>query len=188
MKTLIVGTLFVLSLWQIASGTYVYAKATMAQWLIEHAWQKTLAGERAVKPWQWADTWPVSRLMVPAHNVDLYVLQGSSGRTLAFGPGHMANTPLPGGFGNSVIGGHRDTHFRFLQDIKVGDSLFVEKPDGQRIEYEVFNRSIVDHNDTAQVLSQDEDELTLVTCYPFDAVVAGGPLRFVVEARPVDTL
>jgi len=25
----------------------------------------------------------------------------------------------------------------------------------------------------------------LVTCYPFDAVVPGGPLRFVVQAEPV---
>lgn len=185
MRKFFIAVLLVLSIWQLASGTYIYGKAFTAQWLIEHAWHKTLQGERAVKPWEWADTWPVARLIVPEHEVDLFVLQGSSGRTLAFGPGHMVNTPLPGEQGNSVIGGHRDTHFRFLQDVKLGERFFVEKPDGRRIEYQVFNRSIVDHRDTDDVLNQDQNELTLVTCYPFDAVVAGGPLRFVIEARPV---
>ncbi len=184
MRTVTITILFILSLWQLGLGGYIYAKAQVAQWLMADAWQQTLAGNVDVKPWSWADTWPVSRLKVPAHDIDVLVLQGSSGRTLAFGPGHMSNTPLPGEGGNSVIGGHRDTHFRFLQDVKVGDILEVETADNQLLRYEVFARSIVDHNDTEQVLNQEGiEELTLVTCYPFDAIAAGGPLRFVIEAR-----
>jgi sortase A len=183
MRTVTVTILFILSLWQLGQGGYIYAKAQVAQWLMADAWQQTLGGESNVKPWDWADTWPVSRLTVPAHDIDVLVLQGSSGRTLAFGPGHMSNTPLPGEGGNSVIGGHRDTHFSFLQDVKVGDILEVETADNQQLRYEVFARSIVDYNDTEQVLNQDDEKLTLVTCYPFDAIAAGGPLRFVVEAR-----
>lgn len=183
MRTFTIAILFILSLWQLGQGGYIYAKAQVAQWLMAHAWQQTLAGVSDVKPWRWADTWPVARLTVSAHDIDLLVLQGSSGRTLAFGPGHMVNTPLPGEGGNSVIGGHRDTHFSFLQDVKVGDILEVETADNQQLRYEVFARTIVDHNDTEQVLNQDDDKLTLVTCYPFDAIAAGGPLRFVVEAR-----
>ncbi|NQZ12380.1 MAG: class GN sortase [Algicola sp.] len=184
MRTLTITILFILSLWQLGQGGYIYAKAQVAQWLMADAWQQTLAGVSDVKPWDWADTWPVARLKVPAHDIDVLVLQGSSGRTLAFGPGHMANTPLPGEGGNSVIGGHRDTHFRFLQNVKVGDILEVETADNQQLRYQVFARSIVDHNDTEQVLNQQgSEELTLVTCYPFDAIAAGGPLRFVVEAR-----
>jgi sortase A len=182
-KGIIVSILLVLSLWQLGAGSYVYAKAKVAQWLMHEAWKKTLKGERNVKPWSWADTWPVSRLIVPEHDIDVYILQGSSGRTLAFGPGHMPNTPLPGDPGNSVVGGHRDTHFRFLQDVRIGDIFIIETPDSMRIKYQVSERSIVDHNDTAQVLDQADDELTLVTCYPFDAIIAGGNLRFVVEAR-----
>ncbi|MCJ8274155.1 MAG: class GN sortase [Psychrosphaera sp.] len=184
MRTLTITILFILSLWQLGQGGYIYAKAQVAQWLMADAWQQTLAGVSEVKPWDWADTWPVARLTVPAHDIDVLVLQGSSGRTLAFGPGHMVNTPLPGEGGNSVIGGHRDTHFRFLQDVKIGDILEVETADNRQLRYQVFARSIVDHNDTEQVLNQEgSEELTLVTCYPFDAIAAGGPLRFVVEAQ-----
>jgi sortase A len=179
-----IGLLFASSLWYLGSGAYVYAKAQVAQVLVANAWGKTTSQKVGVKPWSWADTWPVSRLTVPGHDIDLYVLEGSSGRTLAFGPGHMANTPLPGQDGNSVIGGHRDTHFSFLQDVDIGDLIVVETADRRKIQYRVYTRSIVDHRDTGQVLAQEGEELTLVTCYPFDAVAAGGPLRFVVEARP----
>ena len=187
-KNVLVTLLFIASLWQLGEGAYVYAKAQVAQLLVHNAWKETLTHELGVKPWSWADTWPVLRLLVPKYDIDLYVLEGSSGRTLAFGPGHMINTPLPGQNGNSVIGGHRDTHFKFLQDLKVGDLIVIETADGRKIQYQVFVRSIVDHRDTEQVLSQGEEELTLVTCYPFDAIVAGGPLRFVVEARPITPL
>ena len=68
-------------------------KAQLAQLLIERAWQRALAGEPAPKPWPWADTWPVARLDAPAQGVSLFVLAGSSGRTLAFGPGHEQGTP-----------------------------------------------------------------------------------------------
>lgn len=187
MKTVITAVLLLLSLWQIGSGSYIYLKAVAAQLLIKQAWQQTLAGERAVKPWSWADTWPVSRLLVPKLNVNLYVLQGSAGRTLAFGPGHMVNTPLPGEDGNSVIGGHRDTHFRFLQDLAIGDKIMVQTSSGEQIEYEVSDRSIVDQQNTDVLLNED-NRLTLVTCYPFDAIVPGGPLRFVVAAKAVNVI
>ncbi len=42
-----------------------------------------------VKPWPWADTHPVARLIAPAQDADVLVLAGASGRTLAFGPGHL---------------------------------------------------------------------------------------------------
>ena len=54
------------------------------------------------------------------------VLAGASGRTLAFGPGHVDGTPLPGEHGNAVVSGHRDTHFAFLRDLRCGDVLEVQ--------------------------------------------------------------
>ena len=178
---LLIAGLFLLSLWQLSTGVYIFAKAQAAQWLLADAWHQTRSGQQYVKPWSWADTWPVSRLIVPGQNLDMVVLEGSSGRTLAFGPGHVVNTPLPGEFGNTVIGGHRDTHFGFLQHLKPGDLLVLETPDNQQIHYRVSGHHIVDHRDTAP-LNQDHNGLTLITCYPFDALVAGGPLRYVVEA------
>src|SRR5256885_14523208 len=54
--------LFLVGVWQIGKGLYIQAKAQLAQVLVRDAWARTLAGERQVKPWQWADTWPVARL------------------------------------------------------------------------------------------------------------------------------
>jgi hypothetical protein len=71
--------------WQVGDGVWIYAKAGLGQHLLQRAWARTLAGETEVKPWPWADSWPVARLRVPAHGVDLIVLDGISGPTLARG-------------------------------------------------------------------------------------------------------
>jgi sortase A len=168
--------------WHLGQAAYIAAKAELAQLLIGQAWQHTLAGERAVKPWPWADTWPVARLQAPDHDVDLFVLAGANGRTIAFGPGHVFGTANPGEAGNSAIGGHRDTHLRFLKDVRVGERLVIERPDGRRISYRVSDARVVDKS-AVEVLSQDgADRLTLITCWPFDALRAGGSERYVVEA------
>lgn len=168
--------------WHLGHAAYIAAKAELAQVLISKAWQRTLAGEPAVKPWPWADTWPVARLAAPGHDVELFVLAGANGRSIAFGPGHVFGTANPGEAGNSVIGGHRDTHLRFLKDVKVGERFLVDRPDGQRVAYRVSNTRIV-HKSAVEVLGQSgPDRLTLITCWPFDALRAGGPDRYVVEA------
>src|SRR5215510_8497445 len=76
--------LLVAGMWQLGGGIYIRAKAILAQILVRDAWERTLGGERRVKPWPWADTWPVARLEVPEQRVDLFVLAGANGRTIAF--------------------------------------------------------------------------------------------------------
>lgn len=168
-------------------GAYLYAKAQLAQLLIEHAWRRALAGERAPKPWPWADTWPVARLEAPAQGVSVFVLSGSSGRTLAFGPGHEQGTPAPGRRGNSVIGGHRDTHLGFLQKVAVGDAIRIERADGARIHYRVTQLDVLHRRDTWVTRDDGGTRLTLITCWPFDALRAGGDQRYVVIAEPIPT-
>jgi sortase A len=173
-------------LWQLGQGFYIHAKARLAQILIADAWSKILAGQRAVKPWPWADTWPVARLSAPAAGEAVYILAGANGRAIAFGPGHMYGTPLPGEDGNSVIGGHRDTHFAFLQHLKNGDALNVQREDGIVRRYRVSETRVVDKGDLAVASRSGPTRLTLVTCWPFDAVRAGGPERYVVTAAATD--
>lgn len=177
--------LLVFGTWNIGHGAYIYAKAALAQHLLRQAWQDTQQGQAAVKPWPWADTYPVARLTMPQQDVDLIVLAGASGRTLAFGPGHVEGTPLPGVAGNSVLSAHRDTHFAFLQHVQFGDEFSVENAQGQKKSYVVRATRIVDKNDLSVMRATTEAELTLVTCYPFDAIRAGGPLRYIVTAQPV---
>ena len=88
--------LFGVGLWQAASGLYIHAKAILAQHLLEHAWQRMRGGAAQAKPWPWADTWPVARLGAAGLDGWVYVLADASGRSLAFGPGHVAETASPG--------------------------------------------------------------------------------------------
>ena len=127
----------------------------------------------------------MARLGAPDHRIELIVLEGGSGRTLAFGPGHVTGTAIPGEHGNVVIGGHRDTHFRFLKDLKPGDLLLIEDRDRELIDYVVTETAVVDRERTDLLGDFGDDRLTLITCYPFDAIRPGGPERFVVTAvRP----
>lgn len=176
--------LLAVGLWQLGGGLYIEAKARFGQVLLERAWERTLAGEDRARPWPWADTWPVARLAAPAHGADLIVLAGAGGASLAWGPGHQHGTARPGGPGLSVIGGHRDTHLRFLEHVAIGDAVRVDTPDGRRIDYRVTATAVVDHREAALHRAPGRSALLLVTCWPFDALVPGGPLRYVVQAEP----
>lgn len=182
-----VAVLLGLGAWNLGHAAYIHAKAQLAQYLLQQAWAETQAGKGQVKPWPWADTYPVARLTLPARGVDLIVLAGATGRTLAFGPGHLDGTPLPGEEGNSVLSAHRDTHFAFLHDTKIGEAFLVERADGKKQRYTVTETRVVDYRNLSITHNTDSTELTLVTCYPFDAIRPGGPLRYVVIARPANS-
>jgi sortase A len=169
--------------WQLGHGAYIPAKAWLAQALMQRAWDRSAAGDIQARPWPWADTWPVARLTAKSGAVDLIVLAGGSGRTLAFGPGHLSASALPGETGNAVIAGHRDTHFQFLKDVRRGELFHVESGNGSQHLYEVVELEIVDSRKASILLDTNAAVLSLVTCYPFDARTAGGPLRYVVTAR-----
>lgn len=181
----LMACLFFLGFWQLGHSAYIPAKAWLAQELMQRAWQKTEATDESHSPWPWADTWPVAKLSAKGGDVELIVLAGSSGRTLAFGPGHMSTSVLPGEVGNSVIAGHRDTHFQFLQDLKEGESLNFEMPDGQRHLFRVTSIDVVDSRRGRIVLDTESAMLSLVTCYPFSSELVGGPMRYVVSAEMV---
>jgi len=178
-----VACLLCLGFWQLGHGAYIPAKAWLAQELMLRAWHRASAGVDRPAPWPWADTWPVARLSARSGAVDLIVLSGGSGRTLAFGPGHLSASSLPGEPGNSVIAGHRDTHFNFLRNVELGELVTVETIDGRQHAYKVVGIDIVDSRRGSLLLDTDEAFLSLVTCYPFEAREAGGPLRYVVTAK-----
>jgi sortase A len=180
-----VAALLALGFWQLGQGAYIPAKAWLAQELMQRAWLRINAGEDRAAPWPWADTWPVARLTAESRDIELIVLAGGSGRVLAFGPGHLGASVMPGQVGNSVIAGHRDTHFAFLRDVEQGERLGIETMGGGRHAYEVIDLQIVDSRKGSLVLDTDLSMLTLVTCYPFDALEPGGPLRYVVTAKRV---
>lgn len=161
-------------------SVWIPAKAELAQWLLERSWDEIRAGADHAPPWPWADTQPVAVLEAPDQGVRQLVLAGDSGRNLAFGPALHADLSSR----DVVISGHRDTHFAFLADLAPGDLIELETPTGLR-EYEVAFTEIIDTTRHALVLEPGVDRLSLVTCYPFDAITPGGPLRYVVTALPL---
>jgi sortase A len=177
-----VACLLCLGFWQLGQGAYIPAKAWLAQELMLRAWSRASFGAERPAPWPWADTWPVARLYAKSGAIDLIILSGGSGRTLAFGPGHLTASSPPGERGNAVIAGHRDTHFNFLQDVEIGESLIIETVDGRQHAYTIVGKDVVDSRRGSLLLDTNQFVLSLVTCYPFDARDAGGPLRYVVTA------
>ena len=127
----------------------------------------------------------MARLEVPRLGIREIVLSGTSGRSLAFGPGHMDGTAGPGEAGNCVLAGHRDTSFAFLEQLVAGDAVILETPSGRRVEYRVTDLRVVDQRDTWLAAETAIPTLTLVTCWPFHALTSGGPGRYVVRAETV---
>jgi sortase A len=167
----------------LGKSLWIEAKAWLAGGLIETAWQLTLAGYGPTTPWPWADTWPVAKLESPRLGVTRLVLSGDSGSSMAFGPGWAEQTTPPGMAGRSFISGHRDTHFRFLKDLLVGDELRLQTADGMQHIYRIVELRVVDQEQGWQMAIDGPQELLLVTCYPFDALIPGGRLRFIVRAE-----
>jgi sortase A len=180
----LVLVLLAAGVWQFGSGVWIYAKAQLAQYLISQAWQRTLLRQAPVKPWPWADTWPVARLQW-RDSVDLYVLAGINGASLPFGPGMDDEIAESARHKVVLLAGHRDTHFAFLARVQRGDWLTLTDIHGHQQIFQVTGRRVVDIRRTTLAADAKGTELILVTCYPFDALRAGGPLRLVVTAVPL---
>ena len=178
--------LFVLGSWLIGQGLWIHVKAVAAQWLLQNAWNETLNTKKPIKPWPWADTWPVGRLIVPRLGINQIILADASGRSLAFGPGQVGNGEFSDAKNESLIlSGHRDTHFSFLRDVQPGEIINLQTAEGLWLKYEVEETAVLDSRTEQLLRYPEEASLLLITCYPFDALLPGGPFRYVVKARAV---
>ena len=182
------GVVTLASVLTLAAGLWIPAKALLAQQLLELAWAESQARQTEARPWPWADTWPVARLALPESGQSWIVLDGVHGESLAFGPGRVALPAGTMGSGPVLIAGHRDTHFRALESITTGTLVSLQQRDGQWRQYRVSDIRVVDsRREQVDLARLPADRLLLVTCYPFDSLNSNGPLRYVVEARQLDT-
>jgi sortase A len=113
------------------------------------------------------------------------VLAGSSGQALAFGPGHVELTANAGERGVAVYSAHRDTHFRFLKEVRIGDEIDVTRRDGKIFRYRADSQSVVRFDQSGIDPLSDGHELVLSTCWPLDAVT-GGPDRYLLHATLIE--
>lgn len=168
----------------IGKAFYMDAKAELAQYLINSAWQTHEEGQPAKKPWPWADTYAVAKIEVPRLNVVQYIMRDASGESLAFGPGHLTKSALPASTGHTMIAGHRDSHFEFIKNLTMGDIVIVSNYHNDRQFYRV-SKAVEFDTRSEQLNLTSQDKLTLITCYPFNELTPGGPLRWIVDAIPI---
>jgi sortase A len=124
---------------------------------------------------------PIGRLSVPRLGLSVRVLEGADSGILRVAAGHVSATGLPGTIGNTVIAAHRDTFFRPLRAIRADDTI-VLTVSGSQLRYRVKKTEIVGPGDVQVLNPTADEELTLITCYPF-YYVGPAPKRFIVHAR-----
>ncbi len=189
-----------------AHGGYLLIKAQLAQYLLHNAWQQQtvvnkLKHNNIVKPWPWADIYPVAKLSFERFNITQIVLNNDSGQALAFGPGlNKINISSIENYSPNVvvISAHNDTHFSMLSEFQLNDRVTLTLKSGRAQIFKVNNIAIMDTRTEQLVLpnydekmdSEQNDyfgqnklsikELVLVTCYPFIGVNDETTLRYVV--------
>ena len=184
MKRLVVTLMMCTGLFLFGQGFYMEVKAEVAQVLIAASWHNRTPDSPPTRPWWWADTKVIAKLDVPRLKETVYVMQDDSGESLAFGPGHMPASARPSEQGHVVIAGHRDSHFEFLKNIQIGDLVLTKNNQSNEKKYRVKELIIIDVRDQ-EIPLFEHDQLTLITCYPFENFIPGGPLRLVVHAEPL---
>ncbi len=169
----------------VTKALYIPVKAEVAQVLLARAFDQSLAGGAPVKPWSWADTAPLARISAPRLGQSEIVLSGGSGEAMAFGPTALVDDQASG---ITVLAAHRDTHFEFVQDLLIGDDIWMERIDGSTANYRTARVDIVRWDEFAHPSyasdTGSEGLIALTTCYPFDTHEPG-PLRYVVWAELV---
>src|SRR5262245_40461230 len=127
---------------------------------------------------------PLAELSLPRLGLSAVVLHGSDDQTLLMGLGHIENTALPGESGNIGIAGHRDSFFRPLRHVQLGDDIVLDTP-ARRVHYRVSSYRVVEPSEVSVLDPTDTATLTPVTCYPF-FLVGHAPERFIVQATAVE--
>jgi sortase A len=124
------------------------------------------------------------RITFPRHDAAFDVLEGTEKEFLRRGPGHLIGSSMPGTAGNVVVAGHRDTHFRLLKDVAIGDEIRIDTA-GNRYVYRIVDTRVVRPTDLSVLRQSNDAVLTLITCYPF-YFIGPAPDRFIVQARAVE--
>jgi sortase A len=192
---LIIAGIVILAIgvWQITNvntktnETLSKAKKMLAQ--AKESPQKNGKNDQPVQPVQ-AENKPaqigytIGILGIPRIKAELPIVEGTDPDDLEKGVGHYKGSSLPSQNGQIVLSGHRDTVFRHLGELKIGDPLDVKVSNGS-FTYKITHTKIVDSKDTSIItLQKDHEELVLTTCYPF-RYIGNAPKRYIIYADPV---
>lgn len=122
----------------------------------------------------------IGSLSIPRIKSTIPIIEGTGNKELKRGLGHYIGSVIPGVSDNSVLAGHRDSVFRRLGEVKIGDLITVKNDYGTFV-YEVHKIRIVNANDRTVIVPTKDAVLTLSTCYPF-RFIGSAPKRYIVQA------
>ena len=142
-----------------------------------------LTKQIAIKPWPWADTYPIAELVFQRLDKSIVVLNGGDPTTLAFSAGAVAPFNQPNVTKPFVVAGHRDSHFAFLEDVTIRDIISLTDAQGQAQLFKVASIDIVDASAGQLSLIDNEQSLVLITCYPFKGIGSEANERYVITAK-----
>jgi sortase A len=128
----------------------------------------------------------IGQMQVPRLGLSVMVVQGDSPASLRHAVGHLPKSALPGEWGNVAVAGHRDTYFRPMRGIHLGDEIRFKTLE-QNFEYVVESIEVVAPSDVQVLEPFTGHDLTFITCFPF-YYVGPAPKRFIVRARQVDRM
>ncbi|WP_245805802.1 class D sortase [Bacillus alkalicellulosilyticus] len=126
-----------------------------------------------------------AELVIPRLDRQLPIYYGVEDDQLKKGIGHIQQTALPGEKDNMVLSGHRDTVFRRLQEMQIGDQVAI-KTDSEIYTYKIKKIRVVDKDDQTVIVPKPRATLTITTCYPF-GYVGPAPERYVLVAELTNT-
>lgn len=167
----------------LAYASYVLASAYLYQALEGPRFDRPLVGS---PPLVLTTGTVIGQIQIPRIGLKAVIAEGDSPQILRRSVGHLPRTALPGQKGNIALAGHRDSFFRPLRNIKVGDEVLI-KTHTDVFQYSVTDSAVVDPHDLGPLRSSEIHELTLITCFPFE-YIGPAPKRFIVRAREVPNI
>ena len=172
-------------------ASWLPVKAWLSQELISYSWQQSINSRSslsnnlnvAIKPWPWADTFPIAELSFKRLQKNIVILNGGDPTTLAFSAGAIAPFNQTNSAKPFVVAGHRDSHFAFLEDILMKDVISMTDQYGQSQLYQVEAIDIVDAATGQLPVLANDSSLILITCYPFNGIDQDANERYVITAK-----
>ena len=83
----------------------------------------------------------------------------------------------------TAISSHRDSHGNFIKKLIVGDEIHLQDLYKEWHYYIVDDFLIINVHDQNKITNTKG--LLLITCYPFNAITSGTPLRYIVSAKKI---
>ena len=157
-------------------------KGWLSQQLISYSWHETISLHQKIKPWPWADTFPIAKLQFKRLEENIVVLNGGDPTTLAFSAGAVAPFNQTNNGKPFVVAGHRDSHFAFLEDVLMKDVISMTDQHGKSQLYQVEAIDIVDASSSELPILANDSSLILITCYPFESIGSDANERYVITA------